>query len=62
MIEVLWRIPLAILNRRFGWPKKLSINLTLSPAPRCNSRCLTCNIWMKHEDKVTLEEWDWWHR
>ncbi|RME44083.1 MAG: radical SAM protein [Chloroflexi bacterium] len=36
----------------------LPINLTLSPSPRCNSRCLTCNIWMKREDELTLEEWD----
>jgi MoaA/NifB/PqqE/SkfB family radical SAM enzyme len=58
MIEVLQKIPLYILNRRFGWPKMLPINLTLSPSPRCNSRCLTCNIWMKREDEFTLEEWD----
>jgi MoaA/NifB/PqqE/SkfB family radical SAM enzyme len=58
MIEVLWKIPLYMLNRRFGWPKMLPINLTLSPSPRCNSRCLTCNIWMKREDELTLEEWD----
>ena len=36
----------------------LPINLTLSPSPRCNSRCLTCNIWMKREDELTLEEWE----
>lgn len=58
MIEVLRKIPLYILNRRFGWPKMLPINLTLSPSPRCNSRCLTCNIWMKREDELSLEEWD----
>lgn len=58
MIEVLWKIPLYIANRRFGWPKMLPINLTLSPSPRCNSRCLTCNIWMKREDELTLDEWD----
>ncbi len=58
MIDVLRKIPLFMLNRRFGWPKMLPINLTLSPSPRCNSRCLTCNIWMKREDELTLEEWD----
>lgn len=58
MIDVLWKIPLFILNRRFGWPKMLPINITLSPSPRCNSRCLTCNIWMKREDELTLDEWD----
>ncbi|MBV9125407.1 MAG: radical SAM protein [Planctomycetes bacterium] len=36
----------------------MPINLTLSPSPRCNSRCLTCNIWMKRENELTLDEWD----
>jgi len=58
MIDVMRKIPLFILNRRFGWPKMLPINLTLSPSPRCNSRCLTCNIWMKREDELRLDEWD----
>jgi MoaA/NifB/PqqE/SkfB family radical SAM enzyme len=58
MIDVLWKIPLFLLNRRFGWPRMLPINLTLSPSPRCNSRCLTCNIWMKREDELALDEWD----
>ncbi len=58
MIDVLRKVPLYMLSRRFGWPKMLPINLTLSPSPRCNSRCLTCNIWMKREDELRLEEWD----
>ena len=36
----------------------LPLNLTLSPSPKCNSRCLTCNIWMKRENELTIEEWD----
>src|SRR5438874_13399082 len=56
MIGPITKIPLFMLYRRFGWPKMLPINLTLSPSPRCNSRCLTCNIWMKREDELTLEE------
>jgi MoaA/NifB/PqqE/SkfB family radical SAM enzyme len=36
----------------------LPLNITLSPSPKCNSRCLTCNIWMKRENELTLEEWD----
>ena len=36
----------------------LPLNITLSPSPKCNSRCLTCNIWMKREDELTIEEWD----
>lgn len=58
MIDVLWKIPLFMAFRQFGWPKMLPINLTLSPSPRCNSRCLTCNIWMKREDELSVEEWD----
>ena len=44
-LELLAKIPLFQLYRRFGWPKLLPINLTLSPSPRCNSKCQTCNIW-----------------
>jgi MoaA/NifB/PqqE/SkfB family radical SAM enzyme len=58
MAEVLVRIPLFKLYRRFDWPRMLPLNITLSPSPKCNSRCLTCNIWMKREDELTLDEWD----
>lgn len=58
MVGVLARIPLFKLYRKFGWPRMLPLNITLSPSPRCNSRCKTCNIWMKREDELTLAEWD----
>lgn len=58
MAGVLARIPLFKLYRRTGWPALLPLSLTLSPSPKCNSRCLTCNIWMKRENELTLEEWD----
>lgn len=58
MPGVLARAPLFKAYRRFGWPRMLPINLTLSPSPRCNSRCLTCNIWMKRENEMSLDEWD----
>lgn len=58
MAGVLARVPLFKLYRRFGWPRMLPLSLTLSPSPKCNSRCLTCNIWMKREDELTIEEWD----
>jgi len=57
MVGVLLRIPAFKLFRRLGWPRMLPLNLTLSPSPKCNSRCLTCNIWMKREKELTLEEW-----
>jgi MoaA/NifB/PqqE/SkfB family radical SAM enzyme len=55
---ILARIPLFKLYRKFDWPKLLPLNLTLSPSPKCNSRCLTCNIWMKRENELTINEWD----
>lgn len=58
MLELLPKIPLYQMYRRFGWPKMLPVNYTLSPSPRCNSKCITCNIWMKREDELTIEEWD----
>jgi MoaA/NifB/PqqE/SkfB family radical SAM enzyme len=58
MFGVLVRVPLFKAYRWLGWPRMLPVNLTLSPSPKCNSRCLTCNIWMKREDELTIEEWD----
>ncbi len=58
MLGVLTRIPLYRAYRRFGWPQMLPLNITISPSPKCNSRCLTCNIWMKREDELTLHEWE----
>jgi MoaA/NifB/PqqE/SkfB family radical SAM enzyme len=58
MIQVLTRVPLYQLSRKFGWPPMLPLNLTITPSPRCNSRCVTCNIWKKRADELSLEEWD----
>lgn len=58
MIQVLARVPLYQLSRKFGWSPILPVNLTITPSPRCNSRCLTCNIWKKRADELSLEEWD----
>src|SRR5215813_3912630 len=55
---ILARIPLFKLYRKFSWPQILPLNLTLSPSPKCNSRCLTCNIWMKRENELSLDEWE----
>jgi len=57
MPGILFRVPLFKLYRKFGWPQMLPVNLTLSPSPKCNSRCLTCNIWMKRENELTIDEW-----
>jgi len=58
MMGVVAKIPLFLLNRRLGWPKMMPVNITLSPTPRCNSRCITCNIWMKRENELSIAEWD----
>ncbi|MEZ4643901.1 MAG: hypothetical protein R3E31_14410 [Chloroflexota bacterium] len=51
------RIPLFRLYRQFGLAQMLPINITLSH-PLRNSRCLTCNIWMKRENELSSDEWD----
>ena len=58
MIEILSKIPQYQLFRRTGWPRLLPLNLTITPSSRCNSRCLTCNIWKKRTDELELEEWE----
>jgi MoaA/NifB/PqqE/SkfB family radical SAM enzyme len=58
MLGVLARIPFFKAYRSFGHPQMLPLNITISPSPKCNSRCLTCNIWMKRENELTLDEWD----
>jgi MoaA/NifB/PqqE/SkfB family radical SAM enzyme len=57
MLEVLPRIPLFQMYRQFGWPRLLPLNITITPSPRCNSTCLTCNIWKKRESELDTEEW-----
>ncbi|MDY7041152.1 MAG: radical SAM protein [Chloroflexota bacterium] len=58
MIEVLTKIPLYRAFRRWGVPRLLPLNLTVSVTYRCNSRCRTCNVWRKQADELTVEEWD----
>lgn len=53
MIELIPKIPAFKLSRRFGFPKVLPVNLTVSLTNRCNSRCITCNIYDK---EVEVEE------
>ncbi|MGI6208094.1 MAG: radical SAM protein [Anaerolineae bacterium] len=42
--------------RLLGVPS-LPFSLVVSVTYRCNSRCRTCNVWRKHSDELTLEEW-----
>ncbi len=56
MFELLPRIPLYKTFRKFGYPKLLPLNLTVSVTSKCNSRCRTCNIWKSEKNDLTLEE------
>jgi MoaA/NifB/PqqE/SkfB family radical SAM enzyme len=44
--------------RRFGFPKLLPVNLTVSVTYRCNSRCRTCRIYAKEAREFSLEEYE----
>ncbi len=58
MIGTLASIPLYKLMRATGWPRLLPLNLTVSVTYRCNSRCLTCNVYEKEARELTSEELD----
>lgn len=58
MMGVLARIPGYKLMHAFGLPRMRPINVTISTTFRCNSRCLTCNVYERPVDEMTLEEWD----
>jgi MoaA/NifB/PqqE/SkfB family radical SAM enzyme len=55
---ILEKIPQFLLFRKFGFPKILPLNLTVSVSYHCNSRCRTCNVWKKKTREFTLEEFD----
>ncbi len=56
--EIIPRIPLYKLFRKYNFPKILPLNLTVSATYRCNSRCRTCNIWKKKTSEFTAGEFD----
>jgi len=58
MIGVVARIPFYWSMRAFGRPRMLPLNLTVSVTYRCNSRCLTCNVYDKKADELTVDEFD----
>ncbi|MFH1502975.1 MAG: radical SAM protein [Candidatus Eisenbacteria bacterium] len=58
MIEILARVPLYKLMRLTGRPRVLPLNLTVSVTYRCNSRCLTCNVYDKEAREFTADEFD----
>ncbi len=58
MVEILAKIPLYKMAHATGWPRILPLNLTVSVTYRCNSRCLTCNVYTKKAEEFTVEEFD----
>jgi molybdenum cofactor biosynthesis enzyme MoaA len=56
-------IPLYWSFRRLARPTLLPINYTFSVSYRCNSRCITCDIWriqyrVPKKLELTLDEWE----
>ncbi len=58
MISVLARIPGFRLMHALGWPRMRPVNVTVSTTFRCNSRCLTCNVYERPVDEMSVDEWD----
>ena len=40
-----------------GYPRQLPVNLTVSVTYSCPSRCLTCDIWQKKVDDLSVDEY-----
>jgi MoaA/NifB/PqqE/SkfB family radical SAM enzyme len=45
------------LSYRWGWPRVLPINVTISVTFNCPSRCLTCNVTSRKAKELTVEEY-----
>lgn len=58
MLRLLTSIPFYHSMRRTGRPRLLPLNLTVSVTYRCNSRCLTCNVYDRKADEFTVDEFD----
>jgi MoaA/NifB/PqqE/SkfB family radical SAM enzyme len=52
------KLPLYRAFHRFGRPRLLPVNLTLSVTYTCTSRCQTCDIWQKKVPDFTLDEYE----
>jgi MoaA/NifB/PqqE/SkfB family radical SAM enzyme len=58
VIGALLRVPAYRLMHAFGFPRVRPMNVTISTTFRCNSRCLTCNVYERPVDELTAGEWD----
>jgi len=57
MLRLLSKLPLYWTFRRWGRPSLLPFSLVVSISYRCNSRCITCGVWKKQSDELSLDEW-----
>jgi len=57
MLELIPKIITYKLFRKFGFPRILPMNYTVSALYTCNSRCKTCNIWKKKAVNLTISEY-----
>jgi MoaA/NifB/PqqE/SkfB family radical SAM enzyme len=58
VIGALLRVPAYKLMHAFGYPRLRPVNVTISTTFRCNSRCLTCNVYERPVVELTAEEWE----
>jgi MoaA/NifB/PqqE/SkfB family radical SAM enzyme len=58
MIGALARIPAYRLTHLLGRPLARPVNITISTTFRCNSRCLTCNVYERPVVELTADEWE----
>ncbi|MEJ2636673.1 MAG: radical SAM protein [Calditrichia bacterium] len=57
-VHLLSKIPAFHAFRALGLPMMHPVNITISLLYSCNSRCRTCNVYLKRVDNFTIEEYD----
>ena len=58
MIAALARVPAYRLMHALGLGTIDPMNVTISTTFRCNSRCLTCNVYERPVDELDAKEWE----
>ncbi|MFQ5645470.1 MAG: radical SAM/SPASM domain-containing protein [bacterium] len=58
MLEIIPKLPAYLFFRRFGFPGPLPLSYTISVTYRCNSRCLTCNVYERKARELTVDEYE----
>lgn len=59
MMGVILKAPLYKSYKYLGWPKVKPLSITVSVTRRCNSRCLTCNVWKDRPgEELDVEEYE----